>query len=258
MRLWFKYISLRLAGNLEYRGWPFLLLQTLFIVVTDPLPMLLLYIRFGSLGEWSAERMLLVYFMAVTSFGLAELLLRGFDSFPWRIRSGSFDRILLRPRGIFLQVAANDFQLHRLPRPVTALAASIWMLARMGVRMGARELAIFFLAIAGGFAMYCGVFVLSSGMAFFTVKGLEWTSVLTNMSYQVVRVPEPYLPKGLKYLFSFVLPVLFVSFWPASAICGWGGGDILGWLALPAGGVFFLISLAVWRVGVRHYTGTGS
>ena len=257
--LYFRMIKLHFRCCTVYRGWSLMLLQTLFVVVTDPISVILLFLRFGDIGEWSVEKIILVYALAVASFGLAESFFRGLDYFPWRmVRTGNFDRLLLRPRPLILQAASSVFHLHRLPRPLTALAAVFWSLSRQGVVFTARNALILLSALLGGFIMYCGVFTLTSGLSFFTVKGLDWIYILTNASYQVVRCPEPYIPRTLKGMFSFLLPVLFISFYPAAAICGWGYPAWKAYLALPAGAAFFMLSVIVWKIGVRHYTSTGS
>ncbi|MNP81324.1 hypothetical protein D3C76_1796480 [compost metagenome] len=66
------------------------------------------------------------------------------------------------------------------------------------------------------------------------------------------------MPRVLKPVFSFMLPMLFISFYPAAAVCGWDYPPWLGYLSLPAGAAFLGLSLLVWRIGVRHYKSTGS
>ncbi|MDR0287245.1 MAG: ABC-2 family transporter protein [Clostridiales bacterium] len=95
-------------------------------------------------------------------------------------------------------------------------------------------------------------------LAFFTVKGLDWIYIFTNTSYQITRCPIDYMPKILWSVFTFFMPMLVVSFYPASAICGWGSPRFIGFLALPAGLAFLGFSLLIWRVGVKHYKSTGS
>jgi len=114
------------------------------------------------------------------------------------------------------------------------------------------------LSLAGGTIMYAGVFVLTSGIAFYTVQGLDWIYLLTNASYHITRAPIDYLPRLLRQAFTFVVPVLLVAYYPASVICGWGAPTYSAFLALPAGLAFLCLSLLVWRVGVRHYKSTGS
>jgi len=259
LKLYCKYLKMHMMSGLEYKGWWMMCVLTAFNVVTDPLGAVLLFSRFGSIGAWSMERILLIYSLAVASFGLAETFCRGFDYFPWRmVQNGEFDRLLLRPRPLFLQVAASYFHLHRIPRPLTGIIVAVWMLIRLQIRFSALNFMIVLLALLGGFLTYTGVFVMTSGLSIFTIKGLDWIYIFTNASYQVTKCPVEYMPKMLWGVFTFFMPMLVISYYPAAAVCGWGGPLILGFLALPAGLLFLGFSMLIWRIGVRHYKSTGS
>lgn len=258
-KVYVRMLHINMLAGMEYKGWWLMVVQTLVVVLADLASTFLLFSRFGGIGEWTLERILLIYALAVTGFGLAETFCRGFDYFPWRmIRSGEFDRVLLRPRPLTVQVAGSYFHLHRLSRVGTGLFLIVWALSRQNVVMGLWRAPMLLGALCGSFLMYCGVFILTSGIAFFSIKSLDWIYILTNASYQLTRCPVPYLPRVLYRLFTFVLPMLVVSYYPASAVCGWGEPVWTGWLALPIGLLFLGASLLVWRFGVRHYKSTGS
>ncbi|MFZ5352017.1 MAG: ABC transporter permease [Bacillota bacterium] len=259
VKLYFKYIRMNYLAGIQYRGWSLMVLQTFIVVVTDPIGLILLFSRFGSIGSWTAEKILLIYAMAVTSFGLAETFCRGFDYFPWRmIRSGDFDRILLRPCSQYIQVAGAYFHIHRVARVFGGSFAIAWCLYRQSIAFTLADAVVLLLALLGGFLAYTGVFIMTSGIAFFTIKGLDWIYIFTNASYQVTRCPMDYMPKVLRYLFTFFMPMLVISYYPASVICGWGEPYYKGLLALPAGFAFLMFSTFIWRFGVRHYQSTGS
>ena len=258
LALYFKYLRVNFLAGLQYKGWPMQVINVLFVAVTDPLDIVLLFLRFGPIGDWSVERVLLVYSLALTSFGLAELFSRGFDEFPWQIRTGSFDRILLRPRSTIVQVLGMRFHLNRLPRVIAGLSVVWWSLAKQGVAVGPVEILQLTLALVGGYLVYTGVFVFSSALAFWTIHALDWIYIFTNGSYQVAKVPPHLLPTWLRTLFVILMPMLVISYYPAASICRWGVPAVLGWLALPAGASFFLVSLTLWRVGMKHYASTGS
>lgn len=254
-----KYIRLNFLSGLQYKGWPIMLLQVMVVVITDPIGLIFMFSRFGSIGEWSVERIILIYALAIISYGLAESFCRGFDYFPWKmIRTGDFDRVLLRPCSLFVQIAGSYFHLHRLSRVFGGACAVIWCLWKLGAPLSPVNILMLLQALAGGFFAYVGVFIMTSGIAFFTIQGLDWIYIFTNASYQVTRCPMDYMPRVLRYAFTFFLPVLVVSYYPAAAVCGWGESWWKGLLALPAGLAFLAFSALIWRVGVRHYKSTGS
>jgi ABC-2 type transport system permease protein len=259
LTLYLKFIRMNFLSGIQYKGWPIMVIQVFLVVITDPISLIFTFSRFGSIGSWSVERILLIYSIAVTSFGLAETFCRGFDYFPWKmIRTGDFDRVLLRPQPLIVQIAGSYFHIHRLARVFSGIFAISWCLNAMDIKLGLSGFLLLISALAGGFLTYTGVFLFTSGIAFFTIKALDWIYILTNASYQVVRCPIDYMPVTLRYLFTFFMPMLVISYYPASVICGWGESFYKGLLALPAGFTFLMFSLLVWRFGVKHYKSTGS
>lgn len=257
-RLYFRYIRTLLKGELQYKGWWIKVLLVLFTMATDPLEVLLLFDRFGSIGAWSPSRVMLMYGTAVCCFGLAETFGRGFDYFPQLIKSGDFDRILLRPRSLYVQTAAARFHLHRLSRVVGGFALMGITLRAQGAVFSAQNAAMLLAALLGGTLLYIGIFMLTAAMTFFTVEGMQLTYIFTNGSYQVAKAPPVYLPNWLRRLFLYIVPMLAFCWLPVSAVCGWGTSYALGWIALPAGAAFFAASYIVWNLCSRRYRSTGS
>jgi ABC-2 type transport system permease protein len=258
LALYTRYLRINFLSGLQYKGWVMQIVNVLFTVITDPIDVLLLFARFGPIGAWGVERVMLVYGISLTSFGLAELFSRGYDAFPWQIRTGAFDRILLRPRSTMVQILGMRFHIHRLSRVVGGLCLVFWALMRQGISLGVVNLTQLALALVGGYLVYTGVFIFSSAIAFWTINALNWVFIFTNGSYQVSKCPPELLPAWLRNTFTFFMPMLVISYYPAAAISGWGVHPLLGWLALPTGMLFVGASLALWKVGVRRYGSTGS
>jgi len=256
--LWTRYIRILALAQLQYTGWILGLLPSLVYTVTDPLDALLMFDRFGALGDWTASRILLVYGLALFSFGLAELLARGIDYFPLLVRGGDFDRILLRPRPLLLQAAALRFHLNRLNRVVAGGLLAGLCLRAQGARLTAANAAMLVLAVIGGALAYAGVMLIAAAVSFFTIGQSELINLFTNGSYQVAKAPPQLLPAWLRRVFTFAMPMFLFTYYPAAAVCGWGGSAALGWLALPLCALFFGAAVMLWRFGVRHYKSTGS
>ncbi len=257
-RLYWRYVKLHARAYVQYKSWPIGMLMVLFTALTDPIDMLVMLDRFGSVGRWSASSLLLMYGTALTAFGLAELFGRGFDYFPLLVRDGSFDRILLRPRSLFVQAITLRFHPHRMMRVFMGLFLMIHSLRAQGAALTGINLALILGALAGGTLVYIGVFIIGSAVSFFTVDQMDWIYAFTNGSYQLAKVPPEYLPKWMRATFQFLVPMLAFSYYPLSSVCGWGEPYALGFLALPIGGAFLAVSLLVFRFGVRHYRSTGS
>src|SRR5712691_4654924 len=95
--------------------------------VTEFGVVLVLFNRIQFLAGWALAEVALLYGLAGTCFAVAELFAAALDNFQVHIVRGTFDRVLVRPRGALLQVIAEDFALRRLGR--VAQAAAILVIA---------------------------------------------------------------------------------------------------------------------------------
>ncbi len=256
-RLYWRYVRMHSNEYFQFRGWPLGLLVLLLNVATDPIDLLLMLDRFGSMGSWSAVSILSMYGLALGCFGLSELFGRGFDYFPGLIRDGSFDRILLRPRSLFVQAITLRFHPQRAGRALVGLGLMVWALRAQGVVFTPMNLLILAGAIGGGMMVYIGIFIFFSAIAFFTIESMDVVNIFTNGSYQVAKVPPQYLPGWIRGAFCFLMPMLAFSYYPLASVCGWNEPYALGFLALPVGAAFMGLSLVAFRFGVKHYRSAG-
>ena len=260
IKIYFKLTKIHFLSQLEYKGfWLMFIYVTVSLISDFFLSTVLLFSRFGGIGKWKMEQILLVYILATTSYGFAKIIFVGFEDFPWKmIRSGDFDRFLMRPCSLFTQITGACFRPHRIPWAINGIIVIIWLLNRLNITLNFFNFTVLVFALLGGLLFYIGILVMSSGIAFFTVKGLDWIYILTSGSREVNRCPVEYLPKLLRNTFTFIMPMLVISYYPASLICGWGEPKFTGFLALPVGIIFFCFSLLIWKIGVKHYKSTGS
>src|SRR2546423_14338654 len=107
---------------MQYRA-SFLMLAAGQLLITgiDFLGIWALFSRFGSLRGWRLPEVALFYGVTNVAFAIAEAFGRGFDQFSNLVKSGDFDRLLLRPRGTAFQVAGMELQLMRCGRLIQGI-----------------------------------------------------------------------------------------------------------------------------------------
>jgi ABC-2 type transport system permease protein len=110
--------------------------------------------------------------------------------------------------------------------------------------------------------LFFGILVLQATAAFWTVETLEMFNCLTYGGVQTAQYPIAIYRDWFRKLFTFVVPLAAVSYFPGLAVLGkpdpLGTGRLFQCLAPVAGPAFLCLSLLVWRIGVRHYQSTGS
>jgi ABC-2 type transport system permease protein len=263
VRLYLRFVSLSFQSQMQYRASLVMLsIAHFFSSVTEFLGTIALFDRFGSLQGWTLAEVALFYGMVHVAFSLSESGARGFDLVHLYVKSGSFDRMLLRPRSTVLQVLGQDFQLLRVGRFTQGMFFLLWGASRLGIAWTPGKLLLALLAILGGAALFSGLFVLQATLSFWTVEGLEIANILTYGGTETAQYPLSIYRNWLREFFIFIVPLASINYFPALRILG--RADPLGypswvaWLSPAIGVGFFLMCLQVWNFGVRHYHSTGS
>ena len=222
-----------------------------------------LFHRFGSVGGWTFGEAAVFYALVNIMFSLADMLSRGFEVFGSDfVRTGAFDRVLLRPRAAALQLAGHEVRLSRLGRLLQAAIVLVFATSLVPIAWDASTIAIAVWAVAGGVALFMGILVLQATLAFWTVDSLEIMNVLTYGGVQAAQYPLNIYAAWFRRLLTFGVPLASVAYYPVLAILN--RPDPLGapaWL-LPftpfAGFAFLALSFVAWRAGVARYASTGS
>ncbi len=221
-----------------------------------------LFHRFGSIAGWDIGTVAVLYGLVNVAFAVAETLGRGFEVFGGEyVRTGSFDRLLLRPRSTLLLLLGHELRLRPIGRflqGLFVLVAGLWLAPHV------QWSAVLVLpwAIAGGAAMFLGVLIGQAALCFITVEGLEVVNVLTYGGVEAGQYPLTMFGRWLRRFITFVLPLAAVCYYPT--LFSLAHPDPLGmptWIGAlsPAAGFAFLgVMILAWNRAVAGYVSSGS
>lgn len=263
LNLYARYAGISVRAQMQYRvSFALQVFAQLSVTFLEFLFIAAMLARFGSLQGWSLAEVALLYGLVHTAFALAESVARGFDIFPGQIKSGGFDRLLLRPRGLAFQVLASDLQLMRVGRLVQGLGVLAYGAAQLEPGCTAAQALLMAWAILGGACLFAGLFVLMATASFWTIESLEVMNIFIYGGVEAAQFPIEIYQPWLRRILTFVLPLACINYIPAHALlprlAASGVPAWQPWLAPLSGVAFLLVSLGFWRLGVRHYTSTGS
>jgi ABC-2 type transport system permease protein len=260
--LTFHYLSLSLRSQLQYRAsFVMQLIAHFLLTAIEFLGLWALFHRFANIRGWTLPEVALFYGSINISLALADSLGRGFHLAADLIKSGDFDRLLLRPRPTSFQILAQGIEPKRLGRLVQATAILFWAATAVETTWTPAKSALLLAAVASGALLFLALFILEATLAFWTTQGLEIMNATTYGGVEAAQYPLSIYHEWFRRFFTVVIPLACVGYWPMLAVLGRPVPASLGWLpwtAPLAGPVFLLVSLAIWKVGVRRYTSTGS
>ena len=258
--LYFKFLLVSFRVQTQYRVSFILYTVSNFCVsIIELYAVYALFQRFRALGTWTLPEVMIFYGMTYMAFALAEAYMRGFDTIERHIRSGEFDRILLRPRSVFLQVLGSEFQLLRIGRFINGLLPFVLGVAAVKPGWGIAEWAFIVFAIILGSMTYGGVMFVRAMTSFFTVESLEVFNIFTHGGVQASSYPMDIYSGWFRKLFTYVIPLAAINYWPMSALLHKNYAPTWAAYLSPLLGIaFFGAGYLCWKFGVRHYRSTGS
>lgn len=258
MSLLKKYIKIHFMSQIAYKtSFILLCIGQFFVPFLIFISMLLLFDKFNHLLTWSLYETALVYSVIHMAFSLSEFISRGFDLFSNFIRAGSFDRLLVRPRSLILQVFGSKIEFTRAGRLLQSIIIMIYAMIKIDLEWTPGKFLLLALMIISGIFVLSGVFILGATLCFWTVEGTELVNLFTDGGREMAQYPLGIYKKWIQNFFTFFIPFGLVNYYPMLYLLDKVNNPLYG--LSPLLGILFIIPcIMIFNYGVGHYRSTGS
>ncbi|HEY43961.1 MAG TPA: ABC transporter permease [Anaerolineae bacterium] len=224
----------------------------------------LVFQRFDNIAGWTLGEVAFLYGLIEMGFGTMDMIFSGFDPqfFGQIVRRGGFDKILLRPQSLTLQVLGSSFVIRRLGRILQGVV--IFLIALSMVEISWTPVKIIYLPVvfASLVCFFGGFFIIGSTITFWTVESIEVINILTYGGSEMMSYPMHIYQDWMRRFFTFIVPAIFLNYYPALYFLDKPALQELPYFApflspIAGFGVLFF-ALRFWRFGIRHYQSTGT
>ncbi|MET9252192.1 ABC transporter permease [Streptomyces sp. NPDC003717] len=232
------------------------------VTALDFLAIVLMFSRVDVLGGYGLAEIAFLYGLSAVSFGLTDLTIGSMDRLGRRVRDGTLDTMLVRPAPVLAQVAADLFGLRRLGRVVQGALVLGWAVGAAGIDWTPAKVLMMPVFVLSGAGIFGAVFLAAAAFQFVAQDASEAANAFTYGGTTLLQYPPTVFAVELVRGVTFVVPLAFVNWLPASWVLGRPYPlDLPGWVAftppLVAVAACVPASLA-WRAGLRSYRSTGS
>ena len=246
MKYYIESIKMHLKSTLEYKTSFILAFISQFLVFfTYYFIIIALFNKFSNIKGFTVYEVLLTFSIITFGFSVNEFLARGVDTFDNLIIDGSFDRLLLRPRNILLQVLCSNIDFVKLSRVIQSLVVFIISINSLNIEWNSLRIIIF------------SIFLLMASYCFITVQGLEIRNLFTDGGKNIAKYPMGIYKKGVLLFFTFIIPYAFVNYYPLLYLLGKSTKIIYAFSPLIV--LLYLIPAFIsFKIGINKYTSAGS
>lgn len=258
LRLALVQLRISAAAGMAYRS-DFVLqgVMTLMWMGLTLLPLLVLYEGRDTVAGWDRPSALIViaYFMGVRAV-LEGVVSPSLVDLVERIRTGSFDYVLLKPVDAQALMSASRFEPWKVIELVAAVALAVYAFVVRGDAPTLPDLALGVTLFATGVLAMYSLHVICAAASFWVVR-LDNLTFLIGAIFDTARWPVQVFRGAWRVIFTFVIPVAVMTTFPAMALLGTLERDTA--LATIGGSIaLFVVGRLLWRGAIRNYTSASS
>jgi len=258
-RLYVKLLFLHLRSHLEY-NLDFLIgaLSSLLGQAASLIFIWAVFSRIPKVQGWTIWEVAFLYGMATIPRGMAEVFMNGSWAMRRLVSSGDFDRLLLRPVPIILQIVTQRFNVTGLTDIAVGASVLGVSASHLGISWNLIDCVFLLVVLVCGMGIIGVVNIATNSLAFWHPDDTGAFQVFVVRFMNLAQYPVTIYGQVLQIFLCWIVPYAFVGYFPALVLLrknidhAW-----LGWFSpVVLIGVSLITSL-IWRRGLRHYESAG-
>lgn len=258
MKLYLYYLKLHLKSRMQYKlSFILTFLSQITVFFSYYFIIIALFQKFNNIKGFTVYEVLLTFAVIQFGYSFNETFARGIDQFDKLIISGEFDRILVKPRNILLQVLGYQIDYTKLSRVLQALIILVIAIINLDINWNILKIITLVFMLLSSILIFFSIFLLAASYIFITVQALEVRNLFTDGGKHMAQYPIGIFNKGFKWFFTFIIPYSLVNYYPLLYLLG--KVDNFLYIFSPLLVIIFLvISLLVFKLGSKRYASAGS
>lgn len=256
--LYQHFLIQRLKILMEYRVNFFIgAASTVILQAAGLLTLWVVMRQIQDLNGWSYDEVLLIYGLLTLAKSINHMFADNLWTIGWNyVRSGDFDRFLVRPIDPLFHLLADRFCHDGIGNFLVGAALVAKSSAALGIAWTPYRLSYLALAVLSGGAIFIALNLITATSAFWIIESIPVTQIVFN-THEFAKYPLTIYHRNIGLLMTWLIPYGFASFYPANYLLGRDVGS-LAWIGPVMALALLFLSYRVWLIGLRHYSSTGS
>ncbi|NJL92699.1 MAG: ABC transporter permease [Anaerolineae bacterium] len=257
-RLYWVFLIQRLKLLMEYRANFFIgAASTVAVQGAGLLTIGVVMSQVPDLNGWTLNEILLIYGLITLSKSINHMFADNLWTLGWNyIRSGSFDRFLVRPINPLFHLLADRFCHDGIGNFLVGVALVTHAWLRLAIPLTLGNLLYVLVAVLSGGLIFIALNLITATSSFWIMNSLPLTRAVFE-NHLFAQYPLSIYPRAIHTALTWLIPYGFASFYPASYLLGREVG-VLAWLGLPVALLLLAFAYRLWLLGLSRYSGTGS
>ena len=241
-------------------------LRSLAVFLREATGIIVIYftlLKFDTLNGWDIHELLFLFSLLFLTYGILIIFFTGLRDFGGTVRNGGFDRFILRPRGLLLQlILSNADWFAAIGHGGLGIVLFVISAGNAGITWSAGAVIYYIAAVIGGVLIQGAIFLFLATLNIYLLE----TNSLKELFYWNMRkfagYPISIFHKAIQFCMIYVVPFAFVNYFPAQYLLRKedmaGYPSVYMYLTPAVGAVLYLVTYGFWRYSLRFYKSSGN
>ncbi len=218
--------------------------------------------EFGSIAGWEYGQLAFLYGLAVISHALSMILFVQGWFMGTYIIEGEFDRYMLRPMSVLYQFFFTNFNLIGITDLIPGICVFIYGCIQVSFTFSLYNILALLSLLVGATLIRGGVYLIIGSTSFWTKSTNDYGAYTQELFDKTTMYPLSMYPEGIQFILTYLIPIGWVSFYPAADLLGLPNGRFVRhetvWLTLAIGIVVFIVAAGIFHRGLKNYESAGN
>jgi ABC-2 type transport system permease protein len=228
-------------------------------VIRFAMTLLVLYLikkNIDSFAGYSSDELIIFFLSYQFIDSLAQVFYRGTYLISNAIRSGNFDFLLVKPISPLFQALTGQPDFNDAIFIVPATLISIWIALQLDLNITLASFIWYLVLLANAFLIATALHILVIAVGIITTE-IDHAVWIYRDFLQLGRYPVTIYLAPLKFALFFIIPIGMMITIPSEVLLN-SPPTYSKLFAIFYGAFFFIASLKIWKVCLKHYSSASS
>ncbi|MFC1504486.1 ABC transporter permease [Spirochaetota bacterium] len=222
----------------------------------------IIILRFQPLAGWTFGEIAFIYALGYLTQGIQVSLFLQTWFIGHFIIHGEFDRILVRPLNTFFLFAFRNVHFNGILDLIPGMIIFIYSSQLIGFVWSFTNIIKLLFVLTGGALIRTALFMFVGTFSFWFKTRRPASFILQEILVQFTHYPLNIYPYFIQVIFTFFIPLAFISFYPAVGFFNKNKPLIFPFdfslITLILGGVLFGLAVRFFKTGLKYYESAGN
>ena len=217
---------------------------------------------FGEINGWNYGQLAFLYGLSVISHALSMIFFVQGWFMGYFVLEGEFDRYLTRPLGVLYQFFFTNINIFGVTDLIPGILVFVYGCVKCQISVSFFFIVQVIVMLIGATLIRGGIYILLGSTSFYTRSAVDFGQYTQEIMDKTTMYPIAMYPEGMQLILTFLIPVGWVSFYPASGLLGIDNGLYNGLLlpliTLAVGIAVMLLAGVYFHAGLKKYESAGN